>query len=67
MLQLTVNGTSRTLEQACPLPAALERFGFSGGFFAVAINGDFVPRSRYASISLSGGERLEILSPMQGG
>lgn len=34
---------------------------------ATALNGEFVPRSRYASQRLEAGNQLEILSPMQGG
>lgn len=34
---------------------------------ATALNGEFVPRSRYASQQLEAGNQLEILSPMQGG
>lgn len=34
---------------------------------ATAMNGEFVPRIRYASQQLEPGSQLEILSPMQGG
>jgi len=34
---------------------------------ATALNGEFVPRSRYTSQQLEAGNQLEILSPMQGG
>ncbi|MCE0491128.1 sulfur carrier protein ThiS [Pantoea sp. Mb-10] len=34
---------------------------------ASAINGDFVPKSQYAERQLQAGDRLEVLSPMQGG
>lgn len=34
---------------------------------ATALNGEFVPRTRYASQRLEAGNQLEILSPMQGG
>jgi len=34
---------------------------------ATALNGEFVPRSRYVSQRLEAGNQLEILSPMQGG
>lgn len=34
---------------------------------ATAVNGDFVPRSRYASEPLVDGVKLEVLSPKQGG
>ncbi|MBF7682247.1 sulfur carrier protein ThiS [Acinetobacter sp. B5B] len=34
---------------------------------ATALNGDFVPRSLYATTELMEGARIEVLSPMQGG
>ena len=34
---------------------------------ATALNGEFVPRSRYVSQQLEAGSPLEILSAMQGG
>lgn len=34
---------------------------------ATAVNGDFVPRTRYASTPLSASDKLEVLVPMQGG
>ncbi len=66
MLSLTVNGESRTA-QAVVLSEILRELGYEGRHFAVAVDGDFVPRSRYAAIQLGGGERLEVLSPLQGG
>jgi len=35
--------------------------------FAVAVNGQFVPRSRYASQALSEGDRLDVVQPVAGG
>jgi len=67
MLQLTVNGEKRTLKHSLALADALPHLGFEGRFFAVAVNGDFVPRHQYPSFQLIGGESLEVLSPMQGG
>lgn len=67
MLQLKVNGEERSLPAPGNLAEALPRLGFEGGFFAVALNGDFVPRGRYAAVHLKSGDALEVLSPMQGG
>ena len=39
----------------------------AGAPIAVAHNEEFVPRSRYASLQLQEGDRLEIVAPMQGG
>lgn len=37
------------------------------GAFAVAINGEFVPRSRYANTRLTDGDLVDIVSPVGGG
>ena len=34
---------------------------------AVAVNGGFIPKDGHASLTLSEGDEIEILSPMQGG
>lgn len=67
MLQLTVNGEPQTLTKPEVLAQILTELGFGGQHFAVAVNGDFVPRHEYPSYQLKGGETLEVLSPMQGG
>ncbi|MEN9277813.1 MAG: sulfur carrier protein ThiS [Thermostichus sp. DG_1_5_bins_95] len=35
--------------------------------FAVAVNQEFIPRSRYAETSLREGDRVEIVAPTVGG
>lgn len=35
--------------------------------FAVALNGNFVPREHYDKSALQDGDELELLVPMQGG
>ncbi|ALO43458.1 sulfur carrier protein ThiS [Pseudoalteromonas sp. SS15] len=35
--------------------------------FAVAVNGQFVPRSQCAVAELKEGDQIELLSPIQGG
>ncbi len=67
MLKLWVNGEERELAAPCALDQALKSLGHERGRFAVAIDGDFVPRHAYASFAINGGEHLEILTPMQGG
>ena len=67
MLKLQVNGEPRELDQPCPLTEALTAWGHQGRRFAVAIDGEFVPRGRYDQVTLRGGESIEVLSPMQGG
>ena len=35
--------------------------------FAVAVNTQFVPKTRYAAHALQAGDRVEIISPVTGG
>ncbi|KAF7768920.1 sulfur carrier protein [Pseudoalteromonas citrea] len=35
--------------------------------FAVAVNGEFVPRSQCAETDLKAGDNIDLLSPIQGG
>ena len=67
MLQVQVNGKEVTLKQTRALDQALVELGYRDRHYAVAVNGDFVPRGRYDAYELRGGESIEILSPMQGG
>lgn len=63
---IEVNGDAR--EVAGPtLADALEELGWAGAWVATALNGDFVPKSAWAETPLREGDRLEVLSPMQGG
>lgn len=67
MLELTVNGEAKILSQPQTLSEALPTWGFQDRYFAVAVDGNFVPRGQYDQWQLTGGEQLEILAPQQGG
>jgi sulfur carrier protein len=41
--------------------------GFAATAVATAVNGDFVPRQARAATLLSGGDKVEIVAPRQGG
>lgn len=41
--------------------------GYENGAVATAVNGQFVPRSRRSEITLTDGDKIEVLAPMQGG
>lgn len=64
---IEVNGEKKELANPRSLAEAIEVLGYEGARIAVACNEEFVPRSRYASLQLQNGDRLEIVSPMQGG
>lgn len=66
-LRVRVNGVPREIAGVASVEDALRFLGTQGSHFAVALNRRFVPRSRYAEVTLNDGDELEILSPMQGG
>lgn len=53
--------TSETLDQA------LAELGFTSPAVATALNGTFIARDLRGATSLSEGDQLEVLAPMQGG
>ena len=65
-MNIQVNGQWREVA-AQDLSAALEELGFGGTVVATAVNGEFVPASSRQGAGLADGDRLEVLSPMQGG
>lgn len=49
------------------LAALMTELDFEGGWLATALNGEVVPARERNSCRLTEGDRIEILSPMQGG
>ncbi|MCC9000202.1 MAG: sulfur carrier protein ThiS [Candidatus Contendobacter sp.] len=64
---IEVNGEKKELDSPHLLADAINHWGYAGAPIAVAHNDEFVPRTRYATLQLQDGDRLEIVSPMQGG
>jgi sulfur carrier protein len=65
-MSLTVNGHPEPLPQPATLDALLTRLSPQSPF-AVACNGDFVPRDAYAECALNPGDEIEIVRPSAGG
>jgi len=67
-LALRVNGRSVTLE-AHHVDELLDRLGFplERRGLAVAVNGEVVPRTRWAARILAPGDEIEIVGAVQGG
>ncbi len=66
-MTLTVNGDAVDYDGEATLTAFLESQERRAGTFAVAVNGEFVPRGKYAETRLTDGDDIEIVAPMQGG
>lgn len=65
-LEIEVNGRPAATA-ATTLAGLLEQLGFAGAQVATAVDGRFVPVADRALLRLRGGEKIEIVSPRQGG
>lgn len=65
-LALVVNGEPVQAGHAT-LSDLLVAHGFDGATVATAVNGDFVPAGERSARQLRDGDRIEVLSPRQGG
>lgn len=65
-MRLTVNGQTIELSTIQSLIQVVEEFGAKPPF-ALAVNGQFVPKSQHENYVLNSGDVVDILSPVQGG
>lgn len=65
-MKLIVNGESRDCA-AATLAELLSLLEYEGNWLATAVNGELVHREDRANHEIRQGDRIEILSPMQGG
>ena len=63
---VVVNGQDQPLPEPRTLAALLLSLSVPAPF-AIAHNGEFVPRSRYEGCSIDPGDRIEIVHPTAGG
>jgi sulfur carrier protein len=65
-MRVTVNGEQREIS-AVSVDALLGELEYEGTHFAIALNYDVVPKSRWAETQLKAGDEIEIIAPRQGG
>ncbi len=65
-MKIEVNGEAREVA-ASQLDAVLAKLGWGETKVATALNGTFVPAGARGETMLNDGDRLEVLSAMQGG
>ena len=65
-MQVIVNGERREVS-AARVDALLAELEYQGTHFAIALNYDVVPKSRWAETALKAGDEIEIITPRQGG
>ena len=63
---LTINGEHQEVA-ATTIPDLLQELDYEGEFLVVAVNHDVVQRRRWDEVELKAGDRIEILTPRQGG
>ena len=63
---LTINGEYQEVA-ATTIPALLNELDYDGEFLVVAVNHDVVQRRRWSEVELKAGDRIEIVTPRQGG
>jgi len=67
MLELTVNGESRTASPGTRLSELVSELGLDGRKIAIERNLEIVPKSQYEDVSLVTGDRIEIVQFVGGG
>jgi sulfur carrier protein len=65
-MRVTVNGEQREVASDS-VDALLGELEYEGTHFAIALNYDVLPRSRWAQTTLKSGDEIEIITPRQGG
>ena len=65
-MRLIINGERREVSSAS-VDALLAELDYEGTHFAVALNYDVLPKSRWAETALKSGDEIEIITPRQGG
>jgi sulfur carrier protein len=65
-MRVTVNGEPREISSAS-VAALLAELDYEGSHFAIAVNYDVLPKSRWAETQLKSGDEIEIITPRQGG
>ena len=63
---VTVNGEQQEIA-ATTIPALLQELDYEGEFLVVAVNHDVVQRRRWDEVEIRAGDRIEIVTPRQGG
>jgi sulfur carrier protein len=66
-VQVWINGERRELADGARVRDALAALGVPESGIAVAVDGEVVRRSDWASVALADGARVEVLTAVQGG
>jgi sulfur carrier protein len=67
MIQISLNNEKKNIDAQTRLSDAILQWGFGDVKIAVAINGEFVPRSTYTLREIVDGDKIDIVTPVGGG
>ncbi|QEY50871.1 sulfur carrier protein ThiS [Legionella longbeachae] len=62
-----INNQPLSLDSSCTLHEMLEQKNKCAAHIAIAINNQFIPKSMFCSTILQEGDRIDLITPMQGG
>jgi sulfur carrier protein len=65
-MRVMINGEQREISSS-RIDALLSELEYEGTHFAIALNYDVLPKSRWAETPLRAGDEIEIITPRQGG
>ena len=65
-MRVIVNGEPREIV-ASRVDTLLSELEYEGNHFAIALNYDVLPKSKWAETALKSGDEIEIITPRQGG
>jgi sulfur carrier protein len=65
-MRVIINGEEREIA-SMSVDTLLDELDYEGTHFAVAVNYDVLPKSRWAETKLKHGDEIEIITPRQGG
>jgi sulfur carrier protein len=65
-MRVIINGEEREIASGS-VDALLGELDYEGTHFAIAVNYDVLPKSRWAQTQLKAGDEIEIITPRQGG
>ena len=67
MINVSINGDIKIFENNITLKEILNILKYDNDCFACAVNTTFVPIKQYELTIIKDGDKIDILSPMQGG
>ena len=66
-MTISVNGKSMEISAGTTVDGLLTLLNVKREYTAVAVNRDITPKSTYTAVTLSEGDKVEIVRPMGGG